>query len=63
VEFAFTKAVGDSLQSSQFFAECSGRILTFHFNFALGDQTGTQRFAFGYPNRFTILAPVKLLVP
>ena len=33
------------------------------FQFSLGEQLGTQRFSFGYPNRFSILAPAKIVNP
>ena len=58
VESAFVKTVDESLHSSKFLAACGGHMMTFVFQFSLGDQIGTQRFSFSYPNRFTILAPV-----
>jgi hypothetical protein len=58
VESAFVRTVDESLHSSKFLAACGGRMMIFIFQFSLGDQIGTQRFSFSYPNRFTILAPV-----
>jgi len=63
VESAFVKTVDESLHSSKFLAACGGRMMTFVFQFSLGDQIGTQRFSFGYPNRFTILAPGHVMNP
>lgn len=63
VQDVFIKTVDESIRSSKFFAACGGRTLTFLFLFSLGDQIGTQRFSFSYPNRFTILAPVTVMNP
>ena len=63
VESAFVKTVDESLHSSKFLAACGGRMMTFIFQFSLGDQIGTQRFSFSYPNRFTVLAPTTVMNP
>lgn len=63
VESVFVKTIDESLHSSKFLAACGGRMMTFVFQFSLGDQIGTQRFSFGYPNRFTILAPGSIFNP
>jgi hypothetical protein len=63
VKSAFLKAVDESLRSSKFSAACDGKTITLLFQFLLGEQIGTQRFSFNYPNSFSILAPAKVLTP
>jgi hypothetical protein len=61
VKTAFLKSIEDAVRSSRFAAACAGRTITVEFQFSLGEQVGTERVSFAYPNRFTIFAPAKVI--
>jgi hypothetical protein len=61
VKKSFAKNVEDAVRASRFAAACVGRIITVEFQFSLGEQIGTERASFAYPNRFTIFAPAKVV--
>ncbi len=61
VKAAFSKSIEDALRTSRFAAVCAGRTVTVEFQFSLGEQVGTERVSFTYPNRFTIFARAKVI--
>jgi hypothetical protein len=61
VRTAFLKSVEDGVRASRFAPACAGRKITVEFQFSLGEQVGTERVSFAYPNRFTIFAPAKVI--
>ena len=61
VKTAFLKSIEDAVRSSRFAAACAGWTVTIQLQFSLGEQVGTERVSFAYPNRFTIFAPTKVI--
>ena len=61
VKAAFIKIVEEALRTSRFSVACAGQTVTIEFQFSLGEQVGTERVSFAYPNRFTIFAPAKVI--
>jgi hypothetical protein len=61
VRAAFLRTVEDAARTSRFAAACAGRTVIIEFRFSLGEQIGTERVSFAYPNRFTILASAKVI--
>jgi hypothetical protein len=61
VKTTFLTSVESAVRSSRFAAACAGRAVTIVFQFSLGEQVGTERVSFAYPNRFTIFAASKVI--
>jgi outer membrane biosynthesis protein TonB len=63
----FPPAVEQALRASAFRKDCSGRSVTLVFIFVLGENPDPNRLqqtvSFGYPNRFWISVPPKIVQP
>jgi len=58
----FQPAVEEAIRGSVFRRDCDGKSVILIFNFVLGEKLD-PRMSFGYPNRFWISAPAKLVNP
>jgi hypothetical protein len=58
---SFLATVEEAVRDSAFAAACAGRTITVEFQFSLGEQAGTERVSFAYPNRFTVFAAAKVI--
>jgi outer membrane biosynthesis protein TonB len=63
----FPPEVEKALRASAFRKACGGKSVTLVFSFVLGEELDPQglpqRVSFGYPNRFSISVPPKIVQP
>ena len=63
----FAPAVDEALRASAFGGACGGKSVTLIFHFVLGEELDSnslqQAVSFGYPNRFWISVPPKIIQP
>jgi outer membrane biosynthesis protein TonB len=63
----FPPAVDEALRRSSFHKDCGGKSVTLVFTFVLGEDLDPnhlrQTVSYGYPNRFWITVPAKIMQP